>query len=294
VIKRAGPYAIVATNRHVVLEDGGEGKPLAKFQVRTASGGRGDASLLYFESESAMDFALLAVRDERYALGQEVEIADEATVGEYVVCVGSPLQSGLATFEGHVTEVLAQEGAVVADCVSERGSSGGPIFDAENRVVGITAMLLLSGRAGTEQTIGLLLGRYMRELSIHRTTVAANRDWQDSTILVGASDQVQVLATGIWDCGFFCGGAPPGGTSGNAEYSYDRRFPHAALLVRVSGSQSTDCVCKQWSGGMDRWSAVAFFTAVQSGTLSFRSNDNDYGNNSGYLDVLVVVKGPGT
>ncbi|MDI7266405.1 MAG: serine protease [Myxococcota bacterium] len=292
VLKRAGPYAIVATNRHVVVED--SGRPFSDFRILTASGVPGSALLLFVEPDVNVDFALLAIRDDHNALAQEVQVAERADVGSYVVCVGSPLESPLMSFDGHLTWVSGQEGLFAADCVGERGSSGGPVFDANNKVVGIIARGIRFPSTGREEIGGSLLSRYMKRLSIHATNVAADRVWQDSTIAVAAGDQVQILASGSWHCGFGCGHVSAAGRTGYATRSYDARFPHAALLVRVTGSERTDCVCKASPAAMDRSAAVASFAADRRGTLELRPNDNDYGNNVGRMSVLVVVKRNGS
>lgn len=290
VVKRFAYRAVVATNRHVVL--GQSSRPHARFKVVTSSGYEHDALLLFFDSDPAFDFALLSVRDDQQQLGQPATIGRLPAVGDPVICVGSPVRPRLIATVGRATEVDAEDGLFAADCLGEHGSSGGPVFASDNSVIGIQTWGIGFENRGGAQMAGRLLPDYWgRRLDVWQMTVNARGDWQDSNIPVAAGAEVRLLALNKWTCGPLCGSVTAYGVNGYAEYAYYPGCRTAGLLVNVSGENAVYCVDKQWAGGMDPTGVVQQILAGQRGTLRFRMNDRDQGNNSGSIDVLAAVRG---
>ena len=206
----------VATNCHVVREAAG-------LQVRA-----GDALLTaeWTRQIAADDLCLLRVPGLK---GQPVRLRASASVqpGEPVFAVGNPLGFGLAVSAGLVAMVQkAPAGGyavIVATASQSPGSSGGGLFDAEGRLVGLTTATLSAGqnlnRVMSADGVQDLLAATPNGRSAPRTpppqAVAKGRRWPD--------EAEALMQSGRWEA-----------LEAHAE-AWQRDQPTAALPVRVAG-----------------------------------------------------------
>jgi hypothetical protein len=277
VIHRFGALAVVATNAHVVL--GEDRKLRSRFTVSNEAGTQLTAYPLTWRLDPLnADYALLVVHDAGQALGDSVKLAAPKP-GAFVVCVGHPLGESFLASKGHITAIRGP--SVNHDCISERGSSGGPVFDSSGSVVAIQTYVHPTDGAGTALDTAPL-----RTLALEHARVQADQGWQD--IGIDAAVGSSLLATGSWTYSGWYGsttafGNDDGDLSG---YSVNPALPHAALLCRVGAIGEPFAVNGRWQG------TGAGPTAVKqlhgNGTLWCRPNDRDVKNNGGALDVVLV------
>lgn len=128
VVQRSGTRSTLVTNFHVVAGEWVNGRR----QVRLL---RGDATWegTVTQVAEADDLALVEVG---VALDVLPVRAEEARVGESVLALGSPLGLDGTTTTGIVSAL--REGFVQFSAPVGPGSSGGPLLDADGRVIGIT------------------------------------------------------------------------------------------------------------------------------------------------------------
>lgn len=134
---------LILTARHVVVDEEGDFEEGIK--VRDASGFSSDAKVLWVSKD--YDAALLKTS---YA-GPAAPLRCTAIgMGEGVAAAGSPGSLNFITTYGHVSSagpMLLKRSAVgdvealTMDINAGQGMSGGPIFDAQHRVVGIVSMI---------------------------------------------------------------------------------------------------------------------------------------------------------
>lgn len=274
VVRRFGAIAIVATNAHVITHEGGA---FATFKVRGATSMRYPGyPLRWSQTDHDDDFALLAVRDEG-ALGDAVRLG-RPRPGAFVACVGHPLGEEFLASKGHALKLAPR--SFVHDCVTEKGSSGGPVFDSAGTVVGITTYGASDG-TGTALRVDRLI-----DMKLEHAVVRADAGWQDTGVSAGQG--AVILATGSWRYSGWYGEAHAAGRNDPdlAGWSYDPKHPHAALICRVGSSGATFGVRGRWPGtGVGP-------TGVQAigggrGPLWCRINDTDLSNNGDALDVFV-------
>jgi S1-C subfamily serine protease len=157
---------VLLTNAHVVTEDRG-GDELAgadDVYVEFADGDRAPATLVGWDAYA--DVAVLRVdrgarRLRPLPLGDSTRIA----VGDPVAAIGSPfgeqgsLSVGVVSATDRSISALVAEyrlaGAIQTDAPINRGNSGGPLFDARGRVIGINAQI--RSNSGTAEGVGFAI-----------------------------------------------------------------------------------------------------------------------------------------
>lgn len=148
----------VVTNAHVVTqgEGGGVGTARQVF-VRFADGNQVDAEIVGVDPDG--DVALLRVDPAGLDL-RPLELArlDTVVVGEPVAAIGSPygepqsLSIGVVSALNRLIQSLtgfAISGAIQTDAAINSGNSGGPLLDAEGRVIGINSQIKSASGAGS-------------------------------------------------------------------------------------------------------------------------------------------------
>jgi 2-alkenal reductase len=147
----------VATNAHVVSSGRGAPlKPARKVYVEFADGNRVPARVL--GSDPFADVALLEIDPGGLTLSPlELGSSSDLIVGEPVAAIGSPfgerqsLSVGVISALDRDIESLTRfqiGDAIQTDAAINQGNSGGPLLDAEGRVLGINAQIRSSGGGG--------------------------------------------------------------------------------------------------------------------------------------------------
>lgn len=136
----------VLTNNHVI--DGAD-----EIKVRLADGREVDATVVGTDPQT--DVAVLKIESENLPVAVLAD-SDQIRVGDIVFALGNPLGVGQTVTMGIVSAtgrqqigILGREGYedfIQTDAAINQGNSGGPLVDAEGRVIGInTAILTRTG-----------------------------------------------------------------------------------------------------------------------------------------------------
>lgn len=153
----------VITNNHVV--EGGSGTATVRFSDATVA----PATVVGTDEES--DIAVLKIDTNGLPDGKVVPVqfgnSDQVQVGDPVVAVGAPLgltstvtygvvsylERPIRTSEGGTARYYA---AIQTDAAVNQGNSGGPLFDAAGRVIGINSVIgTLSEDQASAGNVGL-------------------------------------------------------------------------------------------------------------------------------------------
>ncbi len=171
----------VLTNAHVVTDagerPGADVRPAARLFVEFTDGERVPAELVGWDVY--VDVGVLRVDPKRHPL-TPLPLGDSSrvVVGEPVAAIGSPfgeqssLSVGVVSATGRAIDSLTAEpydiiDAIQIDAPINRGNSGGPLFDARGRVIGINAQI--RSTSGTAEGVGFAVPinaarRSMRQL----------------------------------------------------------------------------------------------------------------------------------
>jgi S1-C subfamily serine protease len=157
---------LVLTNSHVVT-NAGEGQPLAMAKAVYAQfhdGDRVKARIVGYDPFT--DVAVVRLSPKDHAL-EPVPLADSArvVVGEPVAAIGSPFGNETSLAVGVVsatrrsieslTSIYNVVDAIQTDAPINRGNSGGPLFDARGRVIGINAQI--RSDSGANEGVGFAI-----------------------------------------------------------------------------------------------------------------------------------------
>ena len=147
----------IATNAHVVAS--GRTAPLEpaeKVFVEFADGNRVPAEVL--GADPFADVALLEIDPGGLTLTPlELGTADSLSVGEPVAAIGSPFGESQSLSVGVISALdrniesltrFSISDAIQTDAAINQGNSGGPLLDAEARVLGINAQIRSTGNGG--------------------------------------------------------------------------------------------------------------------------------------------------
>jgi S1-C subfamily serine protease len=140
----------IATNAHVVTEgDGADIDEAAQVYVRFLDRNQVEAEIIGFDPNE--DVALLKIDPEGLDLEPlELGSSSELKVGAPVAAIGSPfgeegsLSIGVISALDRTLESLTDfniAGAIQTDAAINHGNSGGPLVDAEGKVLGINAQI---------------------------------------------------------------------------------------------------------------------------------------------------------
>ncbi|HEV8686272.1 MAG TPA: trypsin-like peptidase domain-containing protein [Gaiellaceae bacterium] len=149
VVSRDG---LVLTNSHVVT-NAGEGEPLASAKavyVQFHDGDRVTGRIVGYDPFTDVAVVRLNPKDHRL---RPVPLGDSArvVVGEPVAAIGTPFGNETSLAVGVIsathrsidslTSIYNVVDAIQTDAPINRGNSGGPLFDARGRVIGINAQI---------------------------------------------------------------------------------------------------------------------------------------------------------
>jgi serine protease Do len=135
----------ILTNAHVV-------ENAAEIRVRMADGGELQAGLVGFDP--IRDLALLQVDAAPGLVPVLRGDSDAVEVGAWVIAIGNPMGLSHTVTKGIISargrnEILSERMGYVdllqIDAPINRGSSGGPVFDMEGRVIGVATALAAEG-----------------------------------------------------------------------------------------------------------------------------------------------------
>lgn len=153
----------VVTNNHVAAALRGEGIEVAYSDGHTTEAG------IVGESPSS-DLAVLELEDPKNVDPLEFGDSDDATVGDEVIAIGAPLGLDGTVTTGIISAkdrpvTVGEQGdetyinALQTDAAVNPGNSGGPLVDADGRVIGVNSAIATMG-SGTpgEQSGSIGLG----------------------------------------------------------------------------------------------------------------------------------------
>jgi serine protease Do len=133
----------VVTNNHVI--DGAE-----RIEVTLADGETVEAEVVGRDPKT--DLALIKVETDRPQAYVELADSGDARVGDWVLAVGNPfglggsVNAGIISARGRDIQSGPYDDYLQIDAPINRGNSGGPLFDARGRVIGVnTAIYSPSG-----------------------------------------------------------------------------------------------------------------------------------------------------
>jgi 2-alkenal reductase len=160
------PKGYILTNSHVIT-NAGEGSSVHAAEhlfVEFGDGDRVEAHVVGWDLFD--DVGLLRVSPDAHRLSP-VPLGDSAsvTVGEPVAAIGSPLGNENTLTTGVVSAIHRSINAITVqrynivdaiqtDAPITHGNSGGPLFDARGRVIGINAQIRSSTGTGNDSGIG--------------------------------------------------------------------------------------------------------------------------------------------
>jgi S1-C subfamily serine protease len=163
------PKGYILTNSHVIT-NAGEGvavKPAAHLYVEFADGDRAEAKIVGWDLYD--DVGLLRLSGSRHTL-KPVPLGESKSVlvGEPVAAIGSPLGNDNSLAVGVVSAIHRSIDAItvrtykVVDAIQTdapitHGNSGGPLFDARGRVIGINAQIRSQSGSGNDSGVGFAI-----------------------------------------------------------------------------------------------------------------------------------------
>lgn len=163
------PKGYVLTNSHVITNagDGSRVKAAEHLYVEFADGDRAEATVVGWDLYD--DVGLLRLDPKLHRLSP-VPLGDSASavVGEPVAAIGSPLGNENTLTVGVVSAIHRSIDAItvqmykVVDAIQTdapitHGNSGGPLFDARGRVIGINAQIRSASGTGNDSGIGFAI-----------------------------------------------------------------------------------------------------------------------------------------
>jgi S1-C subfamily serine protease/regulator of sirC expression with transglutaminase-like and TPR domain len=166
---------LVATNLHVI----GEARPIS---VTTADGKSLSVKAVY-ASDRALDLAILEVTGVELPALAIMEGEDVAG-GEPIVVMGNPQGLKYSVVTGVVSSTREFDGRRMIQLAIpvEPGNSGGPVLDAQGRVLGVVTM-----KSAITENLGFaVMANYLKVLRDKPNTVPMER-W----LTIGAIDQAQ-------------------------------------------------------------------------------------------------------
>lgn len=292
LLKRFSKAGLILTNAHVVRH---RGLLPSKITVESGKekGFKSTGLLAYYskDSRNGLDLALIAVGDDKNLLGSPPRIAQSVSVGQHVTHVGNPLGERFLVSEGTVRRpYLPAKGSFVQTATSERGSSGGGVFNSKGELLGLITQGI--GESQKERESVFFGAQHMlARLRIHYLRVNANQGWQDSGVLIESPSRVHLLAAGNVTLGSFTRKVPPFGVKGRAKYSLFPQTPHGCVLAQIGTRGAPSALLSAWKGAGPSNSSLAILNHKgQRGGLRLRLNDTTLKNNSGSFAVVVVVE----
>ena len=175
----------ILTNRHVIL--GPRQEPVDGIHVKLQDGREFDAKLV--GSDEKTDIAVLKIAAAGLPV-MKLANSDKLRVGDIVFAVGNPMDVGFTVTHGIVSATgrsslglldESEDGSgssdtfedfIQTDASINEGNSGGPLVDAQGRLVGMDSAIMSTSRSGGSIGIGFaipssLLRQVVRDLTVY-------------------------------------------------------------------------------------------------------------------------------
>jgi len=163
------PKGYILTNSHVIT-NAGEGssvKPAEHLYVEFSDGDRAEARIVGWDLYDDVGLVKLGSTDHQLTsvpLGESKSVV----VGEPVAAIGSPLGNENSLAVGVVSAIHRSIDAITVqkykvvdaiqtDAAITHGNSGGPLFDARGRVIGINAQIRSQSGSGNDSGVGFAI-----------------------------------------------------------------------------------------------------------------------------------------
>lgn len=179
---------IIVTASHVIHHYA-SGRSASSIYVSTVANDRVPATLLGIDRNN--DLAVLQVNpaDVRLEVAPIAD-SDRIGVGDPVVAIGAPLGQAFTPSSGTVSGIGREEDSGIVegtriadmlqfDAVIRKGNSGGPLFDAQGRLIGIVQQMLTPDGDAVSTGIPFAVSSNTMKRSVEqiRRTGAASRAW---------------------------------------------------------------------------------------------------------------------
>lgn len=145
------PSGLVITNNHVV-------EAADEITVILHDGQKLKAKLLGRDSKT--DIAVLKVESPAPLPAARFADSDKARIGEWVIAIGNPfglggsVSAGIISARNRDIQAGPYDDFIQTDAAINRGNSGGPLFNMDGEVVGITTAIISPGGGGGSVGIG--------------------------------------------------------------------------------------------------------------------------------------------
>lgn len=293
-LQRLGDYMIVVTNSHVVSNKK-ENFTSQDVKVRPWTKGKEvwlPAHILISMGKNIpyLDIAFLAVHDPNRTISIATPMEDgKPQLGTRIYACGHPQGEEFLVDDGSILAVKEADWLIGHDALIEHGNSGGGLFDGRGRLVGINTWMV-EGKYGLTQDIQAFLGWW----KFHHARVRADVDaWQDSGVDLKEAQWAEILSVGTWTVDRN-NKTNAIGLSGIDQLRMIQRdgFGYGSLLVQLGETAAE--VRSQWKKSKAQEHLRPDYTILEIdeiGRLKFRINDKDTSDNTGALDVFVLVVG---
>lgn len=298
-VKRLGDYVMIITNSHVVAMDGVSPrvtvKPYSKAGLSPIP-----AYVIYEHKADGLyfDLAFLAVRDPDHSISIANKSGDPDWKKKTVYSCGNPQSEEFLVDHGNVLPSTAGPAdakklswVVCHDALTERGNSGGGLFDSEGDLVGINTWLY-----NDKVSMAIDYSAFADLFDFRAATIQATSSGWVKDAMVPAGSSVYALAVGKWKLNPSWPPVDPGGYSGSTNKCAISGLNYGSALMKL-GDQ-TACFNHTHPGPND--SPVIYEDARTAkiknagGDLSFRINDQSPSGNSGEVAVFYLVVYPVT
>lgn len=297
---------LIVTNAHVVtLADKTTGVTRVAPSVTVTSWSKDggvtlQASILYCElnRDSSKDLAYLLVEDPDGAFRVAERATEHVHVGDSVYACGNPQGEEFLIDDGHVLDgaelgLDADEAEKILchDALTERGNSGGGLFNALGQLVGINTWLL-HGRIGMAQTVAWYFANH--RFSEYRGALTGAVPGFDLDEVV-KGQAIRAAVVGTYRCepsGAWMNGAGVAGMEGKRRY---KEFPFGSVVMIVGEQRRAFGGAYPGTDGRPvTYPRVAICEeSSATGRLQFRLNDdNPFDNEWGKdFEVVYLIRG---
>lgn len=187
------------------------------------------------------DIAVLKIEAKRQLHPISIADSDKLEVGDMVLAIGSPFGLGQTLTMGIVSAlgrggfgITAYENFIQTDAAINQGNSGGPLVDAEGRLVGINTAIL--SRSGGFQGVGLAvpinMARYVMDRLITEGRVA--RGYLGINIQPLTPDLAKAFSLPDESSGVLVGGVSPNSSAQKAGVR------DGDIIIELNGKKITD------------------------------------------------------